>query len=58
MLNYNRTCLYRFIGQCKNCEIDYEEHHPNNLDCPRYKEVPIFNVKPLRVTSTIENKLK
>ena len=36
------TCLNRFIGKCKGCTRDYnKEHHPNNLDCPNYREIPI-----------------
>jgi len=39
-------CLYRWIGQCKNCEYDFNpDHHPNNYDCPRYKPIGEFYVK-------------
>jgi len=42
-----KTCLNRFIGRCKECKRDYENHHPNNLDCPDYKEIyiDVFEVK-------------
>ena len=30
------------LGMCPGCVRDYDpEHHPNNLDCPRYREVVI-----------------
>lgn len=48
MTNYERTCLNRFIGRCKDCKQDYSQgHHPNNLDCPNYREMKlvIFEVK-------------
>lgn len=44
----NTTCLNRMLGKCPNCERDYDTtHHPNNLDCPKYKSVGMrfFNVK-------------
>lgn len=40
-------CLYRMIGQCKNCTYDFNpDHKPNNLDCPRYKPILAFYVSP------------
>ena len=47
MTTYEVTCLNRFIGRCKHCKRDYDQsHHPNNLDCPEYREMRlvIFNV--------------
>lgn len=42
MLIEMKTCLNRLIGRCDGCERDYNaEHHPNNYDCPNYKEVNI-----------------
>ncbi len=36
----NRTCLNRLIGNCPDCQEDYDpEHHPNNLDCQEYRSV-------------------
>ena len=43
-----KTCLNRVLGHCKKCKKDYSpNHYPNNLDCPKYKEVEIifFEVK-------------
>lgn len=43
------TCENRFLGKCKNCQPDYDtSHHPNNYDCPFYKEMKLetFNVIP------------
>jgi len=38
-----KTCLNRFLGICKHCRLDYDErHHPNNLDCPRYRELSLI----------------
>ena len=38
-----KTCLNRFLGRCKGCSRDYnQKHHPNNLDCPNYKELHIL----------------
>jgi hypothetical protein len=37
-----RTCLNRFLGICKHCKEDYSEHHPNNEDCPRYRELSLI----------------
>ena len=37
-----KTCFYRLIRRCEDCTEDYDEsHHPNNYDCPFYKEVII-----------------
>ena len=44
----NITCRNRFLGNCPNCEKDYNpDHHPNNEDCPNYKPIIVryFNVK-------------
>ena len=43
-----KTCLNRFLGKCKGCSRDYNSnHHPNNLDCPKYKEIGVltFEIK-------------
>ena len=41
-----KTCLNRFLGNCKECIRDYDpKHHPNNLDCPRYYEISIVIYK-------------
>jgi len=46
-------CLYRFIGQCKGCEYDFNpEHHPNNLDCTRYRPIGIAYVKRIEQNDT------
>ena len=46
-----RMCLNYFLGFCKNCVEDRDPtHHPNNFDCPRYKEIA------LRVFSVSESK--
>ncbi|NMB66674.1 hypothetical protein GYA25_01285 [Candidatus Woesearchaeota archaeon] len=37
-----KTCLNRFLARCKNCSEDYDiTHHPNNYDCPFYKEIKL-----------------
>ncbi len=37
-----KTCLNRFLGRCENCSEDYDvRHHPNNYDCPFYKEIKL-----------------
>ena len=37
-----KICLNRFLKRCPNCTEDYDQcHHPNNLDCPYYREVVI-----------------
>ena len=41
-------CLHRVIGNCKDCIRDFDtSHHPNNYDCPKYREVRIviLNIK-------------
>lgn len=39
-----RTCLYRFLGECPYCKEDYDpSHHPNNLDCPKFRWVSIVH---------------
>lgn len=42
-----KTCLHRFLGECKNCKEDYEpksKMHPvNNYDCPKYYEIHILS---------------
>ena len=46
---YLRDCLHRFTGHCRGCKRDYSrEHHPNNIDCPMYKEISllIIEIKP------------
>ena len=53
MLEFNSTedkikieCLHRWIGQCKNCQRDFDpNHHPNNLECRAYKVAKIFYVE-------------
>ena len=41
-----KTCLNRFLGRCKKCSRDYDpDHHPNNLDCPRYYEIAILIIE-------------
>ena len=31
-------CLNGMLGKCPHCKFDVDElHHPNNLDCPRFK---------------------
>jgi len=38
-----KTCLKRFLGECKRCRVDYDpNHHPNNLDCPWYEEIELL----------------
>ena len=38
-----KTCLHRFLGECKGCVRDYEPrtiNHPvNNCDCKNYYEI-------------------
>lgn len=36
-----KTCLHRFVGDCKDCKRDYGDKHPNNRDCPNYKEIHV-----------------
>ena len=38
-----KTCLYRFLKECKDCKSDYNlSHHPNNYDCPFHHEINIL----------------
>ena len=42
-------CLHKFLGECPNCVPDLDkEHHPNNYDCPKFKEISMrtLEVKP------------
>lgn len=49
------TCFNRYSGICKNCTEDYDTaHHPNNYDCKRYLEMPVYEV---RVAPNEEEKL-
>jgi len=35
-------CLNQLFGRCQGCTEDMDtRHHPNNLDCPRFKPVSI-----------------
>ncbi len=46
-----KTCLNRLLGYCPECARDYDpNHHPNNYDCEKYKEVEILSleIKDLR----------
>ena len=56
----NRTCVNRFLGLCEDCVEDYESHHPNNLDCPRYKEMHVvgYSVCNDKANSTGNNRVK
>ena len=48
MIEEKITCLNRMINRCTKCIKDYApNHHPNNLDCPNYREVKLrtFEVK-------------
>ena len=54
-----KICVNRFIGNCPECKRDYNlNHHPNNYDCPGYKEMNlrVFNVngKGLKKIKNIE----
>lgn len=49
---YVKTCVNRFLRLCEDCTEDYNtDHHPNNTDCPRYKEIEliIIEVKELDI---------
>jgi len=37
-MDREKTCLNRFLNYCKGCTKDYSDNHPNNYDCPYYKE--------------------
>ena len=51
-----KTCLYRFLGNCKNCKEDYDPRHkPNNYDCPRYHEIQILTFE---VKKSLEKKVE
>ena len=50
-----KTCLNRFLGNCKSCSRDYNpEHHPNNLDCSRYYEIEIATFETIEDQQRIE----
>lgn len=44
-----KICLEKALGRCeKKCDIDYEDHFPNNRDCPNYSRdlnVIVFECK-------------
>ena len=41
-MTLEKTCLYRFLGDCKNCVRNYDENkRPNNYDCEKYREIKI-----------------
>jgi len=51
------NCLYRMIGVCPNCKPDYGDHHPNNLDCPRYRKVGGFEINvSIRKDTSVESR--
>lgn len=40
------TCRNRLVGNCKDCERDYRlDHHPNNLNCPFYEGVVLYELE-------------
>lgn len=42
---FSKICVNQFLGKCPSCEIDRDpNHHPNNLDCPRYIEMTVWTV--------------
>lgn len=47
-----KICLNKMIGRCPDCMVDLDRfHHPNNRDCPRYKEkcLVVYEVKERKV---------
>jgi len=52
-----KTCLNRFLGRCKGCIEDYENHHPNNYDCRDYKEIKIITHE-IGIDSKLEKEVK
>ncbi|MCX6746734.1 MAG: hypothetical protein NTU63_01205 [Candidatus Pacearchaeota archaeon] len=46
-----KTCLYRFLGECKDCKPDYSSlHHPNNFDCPKHHEISFLEFNVVKVS--------
>lgn len=42
-----KLCVNQFLRNCE-CTIDRNiDHHPNNFDCPRYKEMTVWEFKVL-----------
>ncbi len=38
-------CQGQLLGYCPNCSYDVNKnHHPNNLDCPRYKAIGFVSI--------------
>jgi len=46
-IDYHQICVNHLLNRCKNCKIDTNPNHPNNLDCPYYipTKLIIFKIK-------------
>lgn len=43
VVEHKRVCINKFLGRCPDCiPDDNPHHHPNNLDCPKYKPTTII----------------
>lgn len=40
-MNYNKTCVNRFLGRCPHCDVDYSDKYPNNTHCFAYQEMSL-----------------
>ena len=52
-------CLNKFIGRCPDCRPDLDvSHHPNNLDCPRFKKMTICEFTVIDPENSSKNTLQ
>jgi hypothetical protein len=53
MVDPRQNCIHRLLGECGGCVQDLDlDHHPNNLDCPRYQAVGIVFLSLVRFGQT------
>ena len=39
-------CVHGMLGDCPKCLFDMDtSHHPNNMDCPRFKPLGFLFIK-------------
>ena len=55
-MNLEKECVNRFLSRCSDCKKDLDlNKHPNNFDCPNYKELKLFEVEIKENNSIKEN---
>jgi hypothetical protein len=56
-----KTCLHRFLGECKGCVEDYEPISPthpcNNLSCKKYYEMHYITSNTIVVELSLTDKI-